>query len=107
ILYDREIGNAVTVVTLDSLGLERVDLLKLDIEGMELEALRGGRKMLERQRPILHVEANKPGTRGELEKFVASLGYRTWPMGINMLAVHETDPTLKQISVANGRLSLG
>jgi FkbM family methyltransferase len=41
ILYNRSAGNAVTVVTLDSLGLERVDLIKLDIEGMEIEALRG------------------------------------------------------------------
>lgn len=105
--YDREAGNAVAVVTLDSLGLERVDLIKLDIEGMELEALRGGLATLERRKPILHVEANKPGARAELEKFLTSLGYRTYPMGINLLAVHESDPTLRQISVADGRLSLG
>ena len=106
ILYDRAAGAAVAVVTLDSLALERVDLVKLDVEGMELEVLRGGRAMLQRHRPILQVEANKPGTRGELEKFVADLGYRTWPVGINMLAVHETDPVLKQLSVSNGMLSL-
>lgn len=107
ILYDREAGNAVPVITLDSLELERVDLVKLDIEGMESEALRGGRATLERHRPILHVEANRPGARAELEKFVATLGYRAWPMGLNLLAVHENDPTLGQISVTDGRMSLG
>jgi FkbM family methyltransferase len=28
-------------MTLDSLGLARIDLIKLDVEGMELEALEG------------------------------------------------------------------
>jgi FkbM family methyltransferase len=107
VFYDPKAGNPVAVVTLDSLELERIDLVKLDIEGMELEALRGGRAMLERCRPILHVEANRHGARAELEKFAAFLGYRTYPIGINMLAIHEADPTLRQLSVADGRLSLG
>lgn len=52
-------------VTLDSLGLDRCDLLKLDVEGAELEALRGGLGLLEKCRPAVYMECNalEPGWR--------------------------------------------
>ncbi len=106
ILYDKESGNPVPLVTLDSLDLQRLDLIKMDIEGMELEALRGGRGALERHRPVLLVEANRPGARSALDKFLGDVGYRAFPMGINSLFVHTSDPTLREISVADGQLSL-
>lgn len=46
----------VPVVTLDAhFGAGRVDLIKLDIEGYEVEALRGARRLLERH-PALAIE---------------------------------------------------
>jgi FkbM family methyltransferase len=52
----------VDVETLDGLverlGIERVDVVKVDIEGAELKLLAGGRNLLSRQRPILLLEAN-------------------------------------------------
>lgn len=44
-------------------GLERLDLVKLDIEGAELAALRGGQKMLEQFRPTLIVEIGRESCR--------------------------------------------
>lgn len=53
------------VVTLDSFveseRLERLDALKMDIEGAELFALRGGRKTLKELRPIIQIELNAYG----------------------------------------------
>jgi FkbM family methyltransferase len=47
---------AVPQVTLDAhFGASRVDLVKLDIEGYEIDALRGARQVLER-RPALAIE---------------------------------------------------
>jgi FkbM family methyltransferase len=63
IAADVHVG-AVTVpaITIDELvtqqGLERVDLIKIDIEGHELPALRGARATLERFRPSAIVEMN-------------------------------------------------
>lgn len=54
------VGNAVEVRTLDSFGLQDVDLIKLDCEGYELFALRGARETLQRCRPVVIVE-QKPG----------------------------------------------
>jgi FkbM family methyltransferase len=50
------------VVTLDSFGLEAVDLIKLDVEGFESEALLGGEQTLRRDMPVVIVEEKlKPG----------------------------------------------
>ncbi|MBN9488669.1 MAG: FkbM family methyltransferase [Alphaproteobacteria bacterium] len=52
----------VTVETLDALGarlgLSRVDVVKIDVEGAEMKLLSGGRSLLLQHRPILLVEAN-------------------------------------------------
>jgi FkbM family methyltransferase len=49
-------GGEVPMVTLDSCELERVDFLKIDVEGYELPVLRGAEATLRRCRPILVVE---------------------------------------------------
>jgi FkbM family methyltransferase len=46
----------VEVVTVDSLELSRVDLAKIDVEGMELEVIAGATQTIERLRPVLFVE---------------------------------------------------
>jgi hypothetical protein len=42
--------------TLDSFNLERIDLLKIDVEGYELEVLQGGAETVTRCRPVCIVE---------------------------------------------------
>ena len=101
----REGGASVPVVSLDSLDLPRLDFLKLDIEGMELEALRGARETLARTQPIVIMEVIKSDP-AALQAMVAELGYRVFPIGINLLAVHESDPTLAQIRQTDNQLTL-
>ena len=52
----------VKVVALDdwfkTCGLSKIDIIKLDIEGSELAALKGMKELLEKQKPILLVEVN-------------------------------------------------
>jgi FkbM family methyltransferase len=76
----------VVVETLDGLRtrlkLERVDVVKIDVEGAELKVLRGGRSWLAEQRPILLVEANEPALAHQktdtraLVDLLVSLGYQ-------------------------------
>jgi FkbM family methyltransferase len=79
---------AVKAVTLDGLlddlGWDGVDVVKMDIEGSEIAALRGMRNALSRERTRLILESNghtlnlfghSPGTL--LEELCAA-GYRTW-----------------------------
>ena len=82
-------------ITLDSLNLDRVDLIKIDIEGMELEALEGAKALIEKSRPILLIEQIKT-VRERLRAWLQERGYEVIDAGINLLAVHRTDPTFKE-----------
>lgn len=46
----------IDIIPLDALGLERLDLLKIDVEGFELEVLLGAKNTIQKCRPILVVE---------------------------------------------------
>ena len=51
-----ERNEAVQIAPLDQLGLPRLDLLKIDVEGMEMEVLAGAKGMIARHRPWCWVE---------------------------------------------------
>lgn len=62
----------VLCLTVDSLALShRIRLAKIDTEGHELAALRGMKRLLERDHPVLVVEDNDP----EVPAFLAQLRY--------------------------------
>lgn len=86
----------VSKVTLDGLNLGRVDFIKLDIEGMEMEALEGGRQTIERSRPIMLIEKIKTDS-AELQNWLEARGYTVRPAGLNLLAIHSEDKALSNI----------
>ncbi len=95
----------VELITLDSLNLSRVDFIKLDIEGMELEALAGAADTIRRFRPQMMIETIKTD-REKLLLLLQQMGYVIYPMGINVLAIHESDPTSKELTIEGGGLRL-
>lgn len=50
-------GEAVPMVTIDSLGID-CQLIKLDVEEMEMDVLLGAQKTIARCRPIIYLETN-------------------------------------------------
>jgi hypothetical protein len=68
----------VELRTLDSFGLTRLDFLKVDVEGMELQVLRGAADTLRRTRPILYVENDRADRSQALMDHIVSLGYDLW-----------------------------
>jgi FkbM family methyltransferase len=84
----------VTVVTVDMLGLDRLDLMKVDVEGMEMEVLEGARQTIGRHHPVLAIEAAKID-RVALKDYLDGHGYNIFSMGLNVLAIHSDDPTIE------------
>ena len=67
---------AIRIDTLDRCFPEAaVDLLKIDVEGMELEALEGGRQLIRQQRPLILVEVSN-ANKGRFFSWVGDNGYR-------------------------------
>ena len=63
-------------LTIDSLDLKRLDLIKADVEGMETHLLEGARETIARCRPVLYLEANEAADREPLYRLCDSFGYR-------------------------------
>lgn len=85
-------GEAVPVVTLDGLFARetpgRVDFVKIDVEGMELEVIRGGARTWANYRPVLYYETllNFEAQRGRplfrpVEELLGALGYTFYRVG--------------------------
>ncbi|MBJ9661429.1 FkbM family methyltransferase [Burkholderia gladioli] len=92
--YDR--GYDVPLVRIDSLRQDHVDLVKIDVEGMEQEVIKGAIRTLESSRPVLFIEKIKSDF-AQIESSLLSLGYEVLDVGPNVLAVHEADADLAGI----------
>jgi len=71
----------IAVRTIDSFELPRVDFLKADVEGFELEVLQGARQTILRHRPVCHVEYVNPYTGNiisVLADYFRDLDYSLW-----------------------------
>jgi FkbM family methyltransferase len=71
-------GEQVTLRTLDSLALPACGFLKLDLEGMEIDALKGGEELIRRFRPTLYVENDRPQHSAALIALLKSWNYRLY-----------------------------
>src|SRR3989344_8344175 len=76
-------GGDIPITTLDS-EVAHADLIKIDVEGMELDVLIGGSKLIERARPVVLFEVNVSQLRAhgtsprELERFFTERTYRLY-----------------------------
>lgn len=101
ISYDPNTGNIVPMVNIDSLNLQRLDFFKLDVEAMEVDVLNGAKQTLQKHKPIMFVEVLK--THPDLiTNILHGLGYKTFPMAPNIVAIHESDPALAGLRIENG-----
>jgi FkbM family methyltransferase len=87
---------SVPMTSLDALELERVDLIKIDVEGMEEQVLEGATALTEKFKPIMFVEVIK-SDRSAIEGFFSARNYKIMNSGMNILAVHEDDQSLSHI----------
>ena len=92
--YSDERTMNVPAISIDALGFRRLDLLKVDVEGMELEVLEGARHSIEQNHPIMVIEKIKTDEQA-LRRVLAASGYRIFVSGMNLVAIHPDDPTIE------------
>lgn len=90
----------MNIITLDMTEMRNVRLIKIDVEGLELNVLKGGLKTLEANNyPPIIFEAwtYKPWyqqRRTELYNYIESLGYKITIVGENNIAQHQSKPMI-------------
>lgn len=84
---DPENQEKVATVTLDSLNFDQVDFIKIDVEGMELNVLRGAAGTIAAYKPIMLVEYLK-SDESLLTKWLIEAGYRLYSgIGANYVCI--------------------
>lgn len=68
--------DGVRIRRLDDAEVENVSLLKIDVEGMEAEVLRGGLETVRRDRPLIFAEAIDSAARESVAAILEPLGYQ-------------------------------
>ncbi|HEY1719871.1 MAG TPA: FkbM family methyltransferase [Magnetospirillaceae bacterium] len=71
-------GEAVAMGTIDTLRLDRLDLLKIDVEGAEFLVLRGAEATIKRTWPPLYLENDRRDQSPALLAYLIGLGYEIW-----------------------------
>ena len=65
----------IEVRTLDSFNLEKVDFIKMDCEGFELEAVMGGLETIKRTQPIINLEQKPNHTESRGKEKLAAVNF--------------------------------
>ena len=81
--YISEDGNKeIQIKKLDSFDMLPIDYIKIDAEGYEIEVVKGAQKIIERDKPFIHVEAKKKImvkqniTMNDIENYFQSINYK-------------------------------
>lgn len=68
----------VTQIKLDDLSIEKINFIKVDVEGMELNVLMGSTNILKKHRPILYIENDRKEKSENLLNFLFSNEYQCY-----------------------------
>jgi FkbM family methyltransferase len=96
--YSDQAATEIVCLTLDSFNLPRVDLVKVDVEGMELDVLAGAANLLKRCNPVLIIEFVK-SDKNKLRNTLEASDYGVFEFGMNFVAVHKSDKTINHVRV--------
>lgn len=76
----------VKTVKLDDFQFERLDLLKIDVEGFEYKVLQGADNTIRRFRPKIIIETHSANLRETCHKFLSSQGYSLRVQGRTLIS---------------------
>lgn len=68
-------GDKAKMVKLDDLKLDHISFIKMDVEGLEMEVIRGGKETIKRHKPVMIIEIFQNAETVDKIKEIESLGY--------------------------------
>jgi len=73
-----EIGEGITIdmIKLDDFIVEKIDLIHLDLEGYEFEALKGAKELIKRDKPLIVLEIDTKAV--DYNNFMRSINYEPY-----------------------------
>lgn len=69
-------NGSVLIRRLDALKIENCSLLKIDVEGAQLDVIKGALALIDKNRPYIYVEADTKEEKAALDDQMTALGYR-------------------------------
>ena len=70
-----KLSRKVRTILIDELELKQCNFIKIDVEGMEKEALLGAKKTIQKHHPIMYIENDRVEKSVELIKTIKEFGY--------------------------------
>lgn len=68
-------NSVIKTTRLDDLHIDRMDILKIDVEGFELDVLNGATRCLEKIKPRIIIETHSTELKNQCDKLLRELGY--------------------------------
>lgn len=95
----------IRVRCLDDHWFERVDLVKIDVEGSEIDVLAGATQTLRAHRPLVVCEAQHSAALDDLTVALGELGYRPWARDLSprCTPTYLFCPSRRSLAMAIGR----
>lgn len=100
-----KVGSLVRQISLDSLNLSQLDFIKMDVQGCELNILKGGKNTIMKYRPYMFMEVEEKQlnqfnlTSYDLIEYTKSLGYQMYRIVVDSYKTddHICIPTDKKL----------
>lgn len=76
-------GEPAKMIRLDDLHIDNISLIKMDVEGFEMEVIRGGKETILRNKPVMIIEIFKDDNTLHRIKEISSMGYTSRFIGLD------------------------
>lgn len=76
--YSKNFHYMIQSISLDNTSFEKLDFIKIDVEGMEHDVLQGGKNIIQKTNPIIYLENDRVENTEKILKFLDENKYKVY-----------------------------
>jgi TusA-related sulfurtransferase len=88
---------------LKEIKIEKVDIMKIDVEGAELKVLLGAKELIEKYKPIIFIVLDNPDTKEKVVQMIKNFGYNI--LDLNFKDIQEINNMSEIICIKNENIN--